>query len=293
MKITWNPSRTASCFHAASCMRAGIPVTDARLAATIDPQVTDFADQIRASGLEPVRVLSLLTALSADFENPTQLAEIALTRLLGAQMATPEVVSLWSSHIASLAAIYRQERAQHREDLRARVRPLSEQWESRGPGMLRQMAKLSDERFIPNSAIVLLVNPFVGGHGHAEPSLNRVTLEALLANPYHDLPEVVRLGWLLCQLNCDLPPYVDVVEGKHLSLITRLGTIPLALQAAESVEWAELSIHSVKLAIQCWHLPFESSDNLAEQLLSWWQTYESGADGWHIALAALDSMLRS
>ena len=47
---------------------------------------------------------------------------------------------------------------------------------------------------------VLLIHPALGGAGEAHLAYNSVRIEAVLANPNADLPEVVRLAWLIAQV---------------------------------------------------------------------------------------------
>jgi len=52
----------------------------------------------------------------------------------------------------------------------------------------------------------------LGGAGAAQLRTNSVRLEAVLTHPDPQLPETLRLGWLLSQLNQDLPIYSDTIR---------------------------------------------------------------------------------
>src|SRR5690606_23019649 len=95
------------------------------------------------------------------------------------------------------------------EELELRSAPLREQWEARGGGLLATLARLTTAGLVPEMADVILVHPVLGGGGAAHWQYNSVQFEAVLANPLAELPEVLRLGWLLAQLNFDLPLYED------------------------------------------------------------------------------------
>ena len=122
------------------------------------------------------------------------------------------------------------------DKLGVRGRPLQEQWETRGPGLLNNVAQRTAEGFVAHNGEVVLVNPLVGGHGRAHLANNRVTLEAVLANPHDALPETLRLGWLLTQLNVDVPMYSDPIPQFLLLRVASLACLSLALAGAESVE---------------------------------------------------------
>lgn len=53
------------------------------------------------------------------------------------------------------------------QELELRVRPLKEQWEARGPGLLKTFANLTEESLLVEEAKVLLVHPVLGGGGEA------------------------------------------------------------------------------------------------------------------------------
>ena len=65
------------------------------------------------------------------------------------------------------------------------------------------IGRLTERELVVERADVILVHPVLGGGGWAYPPYNAVCFEAVLANPIAELPEVVRLGWLLAQLNLD------------------------------------------------------------------------------------------
>jgi hypothetical protein len=142
---------------------------------------------------------------------------------------------------------------------------------------------------VVESARVCLVLPAAGGHGVVHAPTNTVRLEALLANPHPRLPEVVRLGWLLGQLQADLPPLVEHVPAGRAESLMMLAMVPATLAAAEDVELASCDAATIGDSLKCWHVPHDSTT--AEVLLRWWQTYSSSQAEWRVALAALGQML--
>ena len=143
-----------------------------------------------------------------------------------------------------------------------------------------------------SAAEVVLVQPWVGGYGHTDLKSNRVLLEAVLANPHADLPEVLRLGWLLAQLNVDLPVYSEAVSHDSLERIAQLATLPVILTAAETVEWGHCDQDQIERCLNCWQIETDSPPVVAEQLFRWWDTYRGGSTSWAVAWRALESLLR-
>ena len=137
----------------------------------------------------------------------------------------------------------------------------------------------------------MLVCPLIGGHGRAHLPSNRVTFEAVLTHADAELPETLRLGWLLSQLNLDVPVLSESVAQPRLPWLAGWATLPLVLAAAESVELAKLDEATLARAIDCWYLIPPQADEPARKLFDWWQAYATSNTRWPVALAALDQLL--
>lgn len=293
MELRWRTSFSASCLHAAACLGEGLPPVEGAANAEVDAAATALLADLEACGLSAARTLPRLVGLAADYENNRQLVEIAVTRLQGAGRMGPADIGRLAGRIADLEAANLRARPALLDELAARSRPLREQWDARGPGLIRQMATLAGDSFIAPSAEVVLVAPLAGGHGRAHLLLNRVTFEAVLANPLAELPEALRLGWLLAQLNIDVPAFSDLVPGPRLHRVAGLATLPLVLSAAKRVEWAALTSASIAQALVGWHFPTDLPQDVAERLLGWWHAYETGGTRWSVAIGALDALLEN
>ncbi len=288
MQLRWKASLSATCLHAATSFEAGLPLVDPRLSAALQPAVAELRHEINASGLSVETLLPLLAGLASEYENNRQLIEVATTKMLGAGSLDGTTTTRLAGCVAKLESALLGERPQLVEELAVRGRPLREQWEARGPGLMHGIARLvGDENFVAPAAEVVLVAPLVGGHGRAYLQGNRVIMEAVLANPHDDLPETLRLGWLLAQLNFDLPRFCDPIPGSRLPRIASLATLPLVLAAAETVELTQATPATLSRAIACWHL----SDIEESRLFDWWHAYSISNTRWPVALAALNTML--
>jgi hypothetical protein len=83
---------------------------------------------------------------------------------------------------------------------------------------------------------------------------NSVRLEAVLVNPVAELPEIVRLGWLLSQLNSDLPVFQGELTRAQVERAARLALVPVALAAAAEVELAACDPATLARALDVWGL---------------------------------------
>lgn len=291
MNLRWKASLSASSLHAVLCAVEGLPAANNSLAEILHEPGDCLIQSIEGCGLEVAAVLEMLVCQSADYENNRQLVEVTLSRLYGQEQATEERVSVLAAAISGLETRTLAERPELVDELALRARPLHEQWEARGPGLMHMLAKLTEDSFVAETAEVVLVAPYVGGYGRAYLRANRVVLEGVLANPHADLPEALRLGWLLAQLQADAPIYADAVSGERLALLAQMATIPAVLTAAESVEWAKCDASTITRALQCWCFEQDAPADLAEKLLGWWETYHQGTSSWQVAWRALDALL--
>jgi len=309
MELTWKASESATALYAATCMSAGLPVADARLAEAFAPALDFMLAEFVTCGVPADRLLPILTGLAArGVDDNQQLVEQAIAKSIGRAKFGPATIRRLAAAIGGMKAAFRNAyRATANDDSRPLVdvlldrgRPLLAQWETHGRGMLTQVARSTEENVIAASAEVVLVYPLVGGNGIAQRALNVVTFEAVRANPSAEnpraaLPEVIRLAWLLSQLNLDLPMYADHVLAAHRDLVGRWATIPPVLAAADYFELAPFSVEAVQRALVSWKLVDpQGAGGVAEPaatLMTWWQTLQQGPTRWAVALAALEQML--
>lgn len=291
MPLRWLASPSTSCLHAAEAMSRGATLVDESLATAIAEPARQWYEELQAAGIIPQRLWRHLIPLSATIENNQQLIELALNKAVGRSAQTAAVVPRLVSILVELESAIQSAVPDLAEQLPLRAKPLRQQWEARGPGLLQNVIRLTDQRLIVPSADVVLVHPVLGGGGAAHLLYNSVRIEAVLANPIERLPEVVRLGWLLAQLNVDLPMFSEEILADRVPRIAGLALLPVILTAAETVELARFDPPTLQLALTHW-LDYEAQDDeLSQTILDWWDVYQASRPGWHVALGALDKML--
>jgi hypothetical protein len=291
VEVAFSAPALTSSLHAASACAVGLPLAHAQLAGAMDVPARHLASEIVAVGLPAERYWDHLIALSATIASPRQLTERAIVKSAGRVARMETAVATLSAAVAGVETAFRAALPTWDEELALRCRPLMEQWEARGPGMLRQIAMTTEESLIPPRCDVALVYPVLGGGGESHLAYNLVRIEAVLANPIAELPEVVRLAWLIAQVQLDLPIYGEHVHQGRLPQVARLAMLPVTLAAAEYVELAKLSPETVSRAINAWRLTTPPGVDGATAALHWWQTYLETRPPWPVALAALDQML--
>lgn len=289
-RLAWLPQRAASCWHAVAALAAGRLLVDDALVAQLSAPAAELSAQLADAGVEPRDFFAHLVPLSLGVTSPRELTLLALTKCLGRERAALLAEPL-APVLGTVRRTYDVARPALDDDLALRGGPLSEQWQARGAGLLLAVRRLTERELLPDEARVVLVEPVLGGGGAAFSPYNVVTFEALLANPIPQLPEVLRLAWLVAQLNLDLPRYADRLPRARLSRAGELALVPLVLAAADDVELARLDRAMIEAAISTWRPPGADGVAVAATVDEWWQVYHESRPELPHALVALDQML--
>ena len=290
MQLHWRPHFTVSCLHAAEALVGGLPLVDAALAEAIAPGAHELSRSIAAESLSPPRFWRTLLAMSTSGGSSRELALQTLSKMVGRQRAEL-LAGRVASAISGVESAVRRTFPNLIEELELRMRPLREQWEARGPGMLHAIGVRTDPSLLAEQAQVLVVRPALGGGGAAHHFANAVRIEGVLANPHAELPETVRLAWLLAQLQLDLPAYSDRIHADRLPHVAAFAMLVPVLEAAHEVELARYSPALLTKAISAWHLRVPPDLDAPQVVLQWWETYRESRPEFPVALTALDQML--
>jgi hypothetical protein len=289
MDFRWRASLSATCMHAVACHRAGIAAADSALAAALDEPLAALVGELADGGLPVDDLVAQFASLSADYENNRELVTRSLARLRIDPVET--TVGRVAGGIADVEAALRRASPEIVEELAVRGGPIREQWEARGPGMLRELGRLTDAEIAPESGEVVIVAPYAGGHGIAHAAQNRVTFEAVLVNPHAELPETARLAWLVAQLSADLPRFADVLPGHRGAAAFRVAMLAPALAAGEAVELTRCDEATLDAAIDAWRLRDEVPADAASRVWAWWNAWLDRSEKWPVAVAALAGLL--
>lgn len=291
MLLTWKPGPLNSALHAAFALARGKTLVDPQLQDALAEPAAALAEEIKASGLPAGPLRRALAGFATQFDAPRQVVERALVKVQGSGVRGDLLLPKLNAVLTAVVQAFQKCCPNSAETLKLRERPLREQWEARGNGLLQQVASLTDPRLIADSATVVLIQPALGGGGEAHLQQNAVTFEAVLTNALPQLPEVVRLAWLLSQLQCDLPAFSDHVNTQRLPHVAAFALLPAVLQAAANVELGEFSLEQISRAITAWQLPVPADLDAPAVVHDWWQTYLADRPPWPVALTALDQML--
>lgn len=290
MHLNWKWQLELSALHAAWC------------AATATEQTQHLSEALRASSLQLSRLgpdLHLpadrfwenLMQLAPDQPQYRELAKRFLLRMFG-NTAEPQVSRL-AAAIADVKLAFVTGYPDFTSEIPLRAPPLQQLWEAHGPGLLTLIGRFVEPELLVESADVYLVQPVLGGAGLAHFNSNRVHIEAVLTNDQPQLPETLRLAWLLSQLDLERPVHSGMINSFHLKMIAGFAMLPPTLLAGSELELCRFSVPTLQLAIQYWRLDTSAARaaSLAEVLMTWWETYAASRPAWSVALTGLDHML--
>lgn len=284
--LHWRVSSSASALHAAAAMVRGEALADVELAGALAEAAVLLQAAIQSAPVPAERFWQILLGVSASIESNHELARLALVKTVGRGTAVESAEPRIAAAITAIEAAFHRNLPKLAEELPLRMGPLRMQWEARGPGFLRQIGNLTEEALLVEQAEVVVIHPARGGGGEVWLPGNQVRVEGVLANPHPHLPEVVRLGWLISQLNLDLPALSENVQSDRLPRVAQLAMLPAALAAGQMVELCQDSPELLAEALNAWHLAAD-----AIVLTQWWETYRDSRPPFAVALAALDKML--
>jgi hypothetical protein len=291
VEVRWRVSQSASCFHAAEAIcRQRRTIVD-----HLDAALREGAEQLHRqaveAGVPEDDFWDHLVPLAAEIESNRELIDVALRKAAGLGRYSELLVNALACRVAQIEAAGQRAVPDLVEQLSQASEPLRQQWERCGLGLLNRVALLTDERMIVGQMTVDLVYPALGGGGVAHLRYNTARIEALECDPDPMLPEVVRLAWLVAQLNMDLPVFTESVPRRRLGLIAQLAVLPVVLKAAEELELVASGSSSSSRAIELWGLERGDRAELTDVLASWWESYLEMRPAWAVALAALDQMI--
>lgn len=297
-RIRWEIGDRLSPLHAARCWAAGEPGIDPALARAISDPLTRLTQRLTEADVDLAMFWRVLVAraatVSVDDSQPARQALHAagLSELLLDPTASAIVTMLAETRLA-----FQERLPKLAQQLDLRGRPLRQQWEAYGPGLLRQIGRQTHESFIPKSATVLLLAPYRGGDGDCNPAAGTLWVEAVLTHPVPEVPEVLRLAWLITRiglttaLNQGDPEQSAAAVDRRRELVG-LALLPAVLQAGAELELCPPIDQPSQLlgkALQTWDV--QADQPLARTLEHWWAQSRQLKPAFPVALKALEKML--
>jgi hypothetical protein len=284
MSLNWRTNSGVSGFHAAYQVHVGCKLSAQALHDELRRPVEDLNRTIGEERLSHALFWRHVVPLAADFGSATQLAEVVLTKLQGRSEAQTRI-PLFAHHLHAIHMAYQKHRSAQTAPA---IERMQQGWNFQGPGLLAAMANWTDEDLLVEEATVFVMPSLTGGGGGAHLPYNSVRIEAVGSDPA-DLAEVLRLTWLLSQLNLDLPRFAENVPVQRLDRVAALAMVPATLVAAESMQLASCTDDAIVSTARGF-LPGEREETVTT-LTQWWDVYKTTRPAWPLALQALDQLI--
>jgi hypothetical protein len=288
--LRWLTSVPVSCLHAAAAFLRKQPLADPSVGAALAAPAERLQAALLEERVPSERFWSHVIPLAADIDGIRELAEVTLTKTVGRQEAAPRV-RRFRDLLAELKDAFGAALPRLSEEWTTSIEPLRQRWNYQGPGLLGGVVQRTEPGILVDAATVVLVYPALRGGGAAHLPYNLLHIEGQSVDPVPDLPEVVRLAWLLSLLNLDLPQYSEGVRPSRLATVAGLAMIPVTLAAAADVQLARCDAEAIGLALKAWLAPPNEAEAWAGMLSQWWETYGALRPAWATALQALDRLL--
>jgi hypothetical protein len=296
-RIRWEIGDKLSPLHAARCWATGASGIDAALATKIAEPLAELTKRLAASELDLESFWSRLIAASASGSSDQDACRTALLAAGIGELGLDACASAILTCLADARLAYQERFPKSTQQLSLRARPIREQWDGYGAGLLRRIAKKTHESFIPKSAVCVLLSPYRGGDGDCDPATSTLWIEAVLTNPVPSVPEVLRVTWLLTRIGMGamvLPAQAaeENEDRARAAMVVALAGLPVVLDAAcylELIPSPGITAGLIDNAMQTWFGPMEPA--VVEILDKWWSQSEELKPPFPIALKALDRML--
>ncbi|NQU25058.1 MAG: hypothetical protein HQ567_27545 [Candidatus Nealsonbacteria bacterium] len=290
-ELRWVVNQSANSFYTADLIRRGIDLPDSELVAALREPTAKLSATVDTNGLPVELFWRHLVPLSATIGSNRDLAKTVSRKLIGSNPRVEFLVDRLAGRISDIEAAANRAMPQLCEQVASLGGRLQQEWARHGRVILSTVAQQTDQQLIVSQADVMPVFPSGGGGGTSHLLYNSVSIEAVDDDPVAEVPEVLRLAWLVVQLNVDLPMFSENLQPGRRPLIAAASMIPPVLVAAEGAELARYDLPSVAAAIAAWRIEGPPGVDLAEVITLWWSTYTEARLRWNVALTALDRMI--
>ena len=288
MELHWRTNEGVSLFHAVDQVRRGYSLSTANLAAALAEPTAKLVASVKEERLVPELFWRHLVPLAAEFDNPRQLAEVLLVKLQGRTEARVRIPR-FTRNLTSLRSAYDQA-APSLDDAAPQIEALKQNWAQHGAGLVAGLKTWTEDAILVDEAVIYVVPPVTPGGGWMHLPYNSVRIEPV-ADKEGDVPEVLRLAWLLGPLNLDMPAYSEAIMALRLDRVAALAMIPVTLAAAENLHLESCTPERIGHAFKRWLPSAEADPAVADTLADWWETYKSRRPPWSAALVSLDRLL--
>ncbi|MEX0824723.1 MAG: hypothetical protein WD119_01075 [Pirellulaceae bacterium] len=288
-RIRWTYSVSLSVLRAAASVAFHEPVISPPLESSLSPSVAAINNRLALDELDLARFWQELVASGLDEIDDRERCESALLAAGCSPLASDTLASAVSRYLTDIRLAHSEEFPKLADQLPLRGRPIRERWEERGAGLLRQIGARTHSQLLPTRATVCLIQPVRGGDGGVDVQRESVWMEAVLTNVEPNIPETLRLGWLLARLGMTHENANRLIAADNLPRVASCALVPVVLAAGQELELIPPGPLPIAAALQTWRMEADASTEAV--LRNWWEQLSEGGTPFPVAIKALDRML--
>lgn len=327
IELRWSMHGLATALAAADALRRGQLQPRSAWLAAVAEHLAGLQQSLTASGLDEEACWRHLLPLATMNDGPQMLAAAMFRRLASSQAAAQQMGPEVGRRLAGFEAAIRPHWSQLADGIEAAAEFWQHGWDRVGAPVLTLLGRLTEPDVVASHARVALLpswaadDPAAPAYGEAypcynlvlaaaeelnseepPPSLTRRPEEASTTRAPGRLSPLLRLAWLVAQLQIELPKFSESIPRARQAQLARFALLPAAIQASlaagalsdvnnRPVE--EASEPLLRQAWAEWLRPEEQALMPAATLHRWWRTYSTSRPPWSVALTALDHLLPS
>ncbi|QEG39470.1 hypothetical protein [Roseimaritima ulvae] len=287
--IKWTFSAPGSILYAAGVVAQNQAVSDAAIDELLIQPVSDINSQLGMADLDLGQFWSSLVASGFENGDDVQRCEAALLDADCSPLSADTLARNIAGKLTDIRLAFNERFPKLAEQLPLRGGPLKTSWEERGPGLLVQITNRTHPGLLPKRASIQLVQPIRGGGGDIDPRRLTLWVEAMLTNVDTNVPEVLRVAWLLARLGMAHGSGNRMVDPDHLPAIAAVALVPIVLSAGQELDLVPPGPLPIEAALKLWQQAPNPSTTAV--LNDWWQQWTTAEMPFPVALKALDRML--
>lgn len=291
MKLIWKPSLRASALNLARQIVFHPELVSIETSDEFEALANEIHECARIVDTQDPRAAWCdLIAESESFSKPEEQLQHWVARIKQENRGSGLRVS--ATQLQKLEAEFRRFLPQAASQMSFRLGPLTQQWDGYGNALMAHLKRLIAFTLPRSDLEVLAVYPLVNGDGFVSLTEKKAVIEAVFVNPNPELPEVIRVAWLVAQIISSGEKRKSLAS-KRRNDINALALLPSVLAVGEVVELTRCDESTLQLAIDQFSPARPEFPNLSKTLLHWWETYLQTKPEWSIGLMALERALHS
>lgn len=292
LTVRWRYDLQLSVIHAAYVVATDSVCSDARTQAALVQPATNLNNRLLSASIDVAEFWHQLISQHLDDGGNARALEVALLQAGCSELQLEQTAGAIANCLGECRLAFQKRFPKLTEQLKLRSKPLRDGWDKMGQQLLDNIARTiwkddPPDEWWPPRVDGLLVQPLRGGDGDFDVASRTFWIEALLSDIDPEVPEVLRIAWLLTQLAIELQmreKSSETVTGMPWSL----AAIPIVLSAAGEMGLSSGDMLPIAPACSLWRI---GDDSTAQTVQKWWLQWLHSDSPMPVALKALDRML--